>query len=240
MALSGYIGGWSISGTRLSSGSLTNYIALDSGTSGVNYFIWAGDETAANAPFSITRTGYLHATGAHIEGYIEASSGSIGGWEIDNGDLKYLEQPYLIRLSGTAQDTYAMEIRDTRPGYQNHHFFYIERHGHVYSHSGATLRTINWGTTTNSITDTTHLVLLTSGGTYSLPDSYAEEGCELDIVVNPQSSGGVIPIISISSTGTIDFINNNSVTTGSTVTVLTGTYKAIYWGNSYWTLSKTC
>lgn len=75
-ATGGKIGGWNLGATRLYSGSGANYVALDSGTSGVNYPIWAGNETASSAPFRVTRAGALTST-----------SGSIGGWSIGSSTL---------------------------------------------------------------------------------------------------------------------------------------------------------
>lgn len=65
------------------------YVALQSNS---NYAFWAGNQTAASAPFSITHVGGLKATSANIQGKITASSGAIGGWtitstEIVNGDV---------------------------------------------------------------------------------------------------------------------------------------------------------
>lgn len=65
-ATGGKIGGWEMGATRLYSGSGANYVALDSGTSGVNYPIWAGNENPANAPFSVTRGGTIKATNGTI------------------------------------------------------------------------------------------------------------------------------------------------------------------------------
>ena len=75
-ATGGKIGGWEMGATRLSSGSGSTYVALDSGTSGINYPIWAGSETASSAPFSVTR-----------EGVIKATSGTIGGFTLTSGKL---------------------------------------------------------------------------------------------------------------------------------------------------------
>lgn len=75
-ATGGKIGGWEMGATRLSSGSGSTYVALDSGTSGVDYPIWAGNETASSAPFRVTRAGALTST-----------SGSIGGWTIGGSTL---------------------------------------------------------------------------------------------------------------------------------------------------------
>lgn len=75
-ATGGKIGGWEMGATRLYSGSGANYVALDSGTSGVDYPIWAGSETASSAPFRVTRAGALTST-----------SGTIGGWTIGGSSL---------------------------------------------------------------------------------------------------------------------------------------------------------
>lgn len=75
-ATGGKIGGWEMGATRLYSGSGANYVALDSGTQGVDYPIWAGNETASSAPFRVTRAGALTST-----------SGNIGGWSIGSSTL---------------------------------------------------------------------------------------------------------------------------------------------------------
>ena len=71
-ATGGEIGGWNIGNNSLSSGTGAGYVALNSDTSGT-YAIWAGDATAADAPFSVTRAGALKAT-----------TGNIGGWSLVN------------------------------------------------------------------------------------------------------------------------------------------------------------
>lgn len=58
----GQIGGFAIGATRLSTGSGTTFVAIDGGTSGIDYFMWAGGETAASAPFRCTRAGELTVT----------------------------------------------------------------------------------------------------------------------------------------------------------------------------------
>lgn len=65
-ATGGKIGGWEMGDARLYSGSGSNYVALDSGTQGTNYPIWAGNENPANAPFSVTRGGTIKATNGTI------------------------------------------------------------------------------------------------------------------------------------------------------------------------------
>lgn len=59
IAYEGLIGGFDIGATRQSAGSGANYICLDSGTSGFDYFIMAGGENAANAKFLLTKDGKL-------------------------------------------------------------------------------------------------------------------------------------------------------------------------------------
>lgn len=88
-ATGGKIGGWNLGNTRLYSGSGANYVALDSGTQGVNYPIWAGNENPANAPFSVTRAGALKST-----------SGSIGGWSIGSNALYTSNNNLYLGTSG--------------------------------------------------------------------------------------------------------------------------------------------
>lgn len=83
-ATGGTIGGWTLGEKRLYSGTGTNYVALDSGTSGVDYAIWAGNATAGSAPFRVTRAGAVTAT-----------SGKIGNWNISSGAIKYNDNIYL-------------------------------------------------------------------------------------------------------------------------------------------------
>lgn len=77
-ATGGTIGGWTLGEKRLYSGTGTNYVALDSGTNNVNYAIWAGNSTPANAPFNVTRAGKLTATGIDVTGDVKATSGTFG------------------------------------------------------------------------------------------------------------------------------------------------------------------
>ena len=83
--LSGKIAGWNIKGNKLYSGTgdgpgesaSTTYVGLNADPgNGSNYAIWAGNTVAANAPFSVTMAGYM-----------KASSGTIGGWTINEHSL---------------------------------------------------------------------------------------------------------------------------------------------------------
>ena len=69
------IGSWNVAGDRLYSGSGANYMALSAADT--SYYVWAGSETAASAPFSVTKAGKLNATGAKISGDITMTGGSI-------------------------------------------------------------------------------------------------------------------------------------------------------------------
>jgi len=102
-ATSGEIGGWKVDAGKLYSGSGANRVALS--TSDATYAIWAGNETAANAPFRVGKNGSLFAsnaeitgkivsTNADITGKITSSSGSIGGWTLATG--------YIYSGSGTS------------------------------------------------------------------------------------------------------------------------------------------
>lgn len=98
-ATSGTIAGMTLGGTSISFGSGSAYVALSSeGSSGSSYTLWAGNETAASAPFSVKRDGTLYATNANISGAITATSGSftgsitasdgsIGGWLVGSTSI---------------------------------------------------------------------------------------------------------------------------------------------------------
>jgi hypothetical protein len=69
------IAGWTVTASSLYSGTGTSYVAL--ANSGL-YSFWAGNSTAANAPFSITNTGSL-----------KAVTGQISNWLISTSSLSY-------------------------------------------------------------------------------------------------------------------------------------------------------
>lgn len=73
-ANSGYVGGWKIENNKLTSGSGTTYVALNSSASDdALYAIWAGGDDPASAPFRVKRDGTLYAKG------VEAVDGSFSG-----------------------------------------------------------------------------------------------------------------------------------------------------------------
>jgi len=76
-ATSGAVGGWTLSSTSLTAGSLGTTVGIDSG--GTNPAFYAGSATPGSAPFRVTQAGVLNATGATISGAITATSGSFTG-----------------------------------------------------------------------------------------------------------------------------------------------------------------
>tara|TARA_R110000824_G_scaffold80895_7_gene203267 strand:+ start:226 stop:6645 length:6420 start_codon:yes stop_codon:yes gene_type:complete len=76
-AKSGAIGGFTISSTDLIAGDEATRVSLST-SSGISL----GDNTFADAPFSVTPTGVLKATSATITGEITATTGAIGGFNI--------------------------------------------------------------------------------------------------------------------------------------------------------------
>ena len=93
------IGGWTITANRISAGTLTNTVGMDSTVSGGDDVrIFAGNSTPSSAPFRVTEAGALTATNATITGAITATSGSftgsitaasgtVGGWTIGSNSL---------------------------------------------------------------------------------------------------------------------------------------------------------
>lgn len=52
---------------------------------------YAGSGDSDNAPFRVSYEGVLHATNANISGTINASGGTIAGWNIGSNGLNYSE-----------------------------------------------------------------------------------------------------------------------------------------------------
>lgn len=90
------IGGWTATANQLSSGSSSQYVALNSSTSNT-YAIWAGNASGGSAPFRVTRTGVLYASGMTIAGSSTItgtltcsgtiSGGTISGSAISGGSI---------------------------------------------------------------------------------------------------------------------------------------------------------
>ena len=128
-ATSGAIGGWVLSSTSLTGGdttiSSTGDITVGTGSnvarlssSDPAYRLWLGGSTASTAPFRVTSTGALTATGVDISGTISASSGSftgsitatsgsIGGWLVDSQRIYNTldSSPYIAGMQGSSTST---------------------------------------------------------------------------------------------------------------------------------------
>lgn len=101
----GELGGWSIGDLAIENndavlhsdgwiqlGSGDNIIRMDA--QDVGYRMWAGAPLGADAPFSITVDGNLHAENAYIEGEIVADTGAIGGFVIGADHVKDLADSF--------------------------------------------------------------------------------------------------------------------------------------------------
>ena len=95
-ARKGYIGGWTVSGTAQTTGTISkNGTILDSNgnitlgdatgtlasivrlsSSDATFRLWVGSQTASNAPFKVDKTGKLTATGAEISGTLVITAGA--------------------------------------------------------------------------------------------------------------------------------------------------------------------
>lgn len=108
-------GGWTITSNKLYSGSGNKTVALDSSDS--VFAIWAGKteggsayvagidgagEITSPAPFIVTNDGFLYATNAKIKGNIEAKSGKIANWLIQNNHLQSASGNVGMASSGNA------------------------------------------------------------------------------------------------------------------------------------------
>lgn len=119
-SVSGSIGGWNLSDNKLYSGSGNSYVSLDS--TGGDYAIWAGADLANQAKFSVKRNGTVTAT-----------TGSIGGWSVENGILFSGSGTGVnstrVALNSDPNSTYAIwagdEVAANAP-------FRVERNGTVY------------------------------------------------------------------------------------------------------------
>lgn len=88
----GFIGGWTITSNRLSSGG----VGMSSDATPGAVAFWAGNATPSSAKFRVTNQGKLFASDADITGTITATSGKIGGWTIDGNVLRGTSNSYII------------------------------------------------------------------------------------------------------------------------------------------------
>lgn len=118
-SISGKIGGWSLGNGFLTSNATGGYFEINTSNS-VNkkdYFLWGGpNSTNTSRTFSVSKKGKLYAQGAEIQGKISASSGNIGGWQLQqggSGKLTYLNHSTSTRriyLSPDASATNAIAV----------------------------------------------------------------------------------------------------------------------------------
>lgn len=119
-SVSGSIGGWQLQPNNLYSGSGNGYVALNSAIptqqevdnhANNAYVMWAGNETAAFAKFSVEK-----------DGSITALDGNIGGWTVANGILHSGsgtgDNSTYVALDSNPSDTYAIWAGATDPQWQ--------------------------------------------------------------------------------------------------------------------------
>ena len=86
----GTIGGWDVDTYQLDAGATSTFVSLNSNPS-ETYAIWAGNETAASAPFSVTKAGAIKATSGEIGGFtIAASDLTATNFKLASGSNPYL------------------------------------------------------------------------------------------------------------------------------------------------------
>lgn len=85
---SGKIGGFSISDYKLVNDAGNNNVIGLCSTPSQGWAIWTGNSDASKAPFKVGHAGELYATNANISGIINANSGKIGSFTLDN---KYMQ-----------------------------------------------------------------------------------------------------------------------------------------------------
>jgi hypothetical protein len=83
-ANAGSIGGWTISSNTITAGSTT---LSSTGAATFGGTVIASNGQITNGGYTLSNTGVLTATGANINGIINSTSGTIGGWLIDSTGL---------------------------------------------------------------------------------------------------------------------------------------------------------
>lgn len=226
------IGGWTLGAKNLHSGSSTGYVEINSDTS-ATYAIWAGHETAASAPFSVTRAGAIKATSGTIGGFtigatrLSAGSGtnSVGldsgtasfDYAIWAGNATASSAPFRLKRDGTVTLTKLMVL-----GEDNTEAEVNLRTAGLWKLSYATVKSISVsgntltisttaGTTTFSKAGTTaHLVGGWTGNTYEV---YADNDPEvLPVSTTLTGSKGTG---STSGTWTINSFDSNHLAYGA-------------------------
>lgn len=157
-ASGGKIANWTISTNRLYSGSGSTYVGLDSGTSGVDYAIWAGNATPGSANFRVTRAGAVtlgsatilggsitiksgNTTNFHVssDGTLTAIKGTIANWTLGSnylgsGSTKGGSQVGIA--SGSGSDVVFWAGHTVTSTDMTVSTFYVTASGYLYSTSG--------------------------------------------------------------------------------------------------------
>ena len=106
LATNGTIGGWSISSSKIYSGtSSTGFCAMQKPSSSSTIVFAAGGTSTSytDSPFKVTAAGQLTATNANITGKITANSGSIAGFSISNGSIRSSNGNIVLNSDGTGK-----------------------------------------------------------------------------------------------------------------------------------------
>ena len=122
-ASSGSIGTWNIGTNDLHSGSGSGYVKLNSNTADT-YAIWAGSETAANAPFRVKRDGSVYLTSLWAVGEdtteTEVNLRTAGLWKLNYNTVKsYTSDSITLSNGATINFTSASSLQITPDGAGN-------------------------------------------------------------------------------------------------------------------------
>lgn len=150
-------GGWKITSNRISSGSGSNTVALDSSDS--DFSIWAGRSEGGSgytksytdaggnfvpgnitspAKFVVTKDGFVYAEDVKIKGYIESGSGKIGGWDILRSKLQSSNGSVGMASSGNAAFWVGAGLSDNSGNADSasgSSYFLVTRGGKLYCRS---------------------------------------------------------------------------------------------------------
>ena len=101
----GSIGGWNIGTNLLSSGDNQNntYVGLDSGTSGQDYAIWAGNSSSSSADFRVKRNGQVY---LHQLMVLDSRPLSGGSWGLGGNDNNHDEKHVGVEENGEDPNLY--------------------------------------------------------------------------------------------------------------------------------------
>jgi hypothetical protein len=231
-ASSGSVGGWSINTGSLTSGTGASAVGISTG----NYAFYAGNVTASSAPFSVTNTGILTASGANISGSLTATTGSIGGFTI-TGSALYGGTSGSITGFNPYNASATIFAGATSSAGDNAKF-YVTNSGSIYSTGGASFTgpvmsaaSLSAPVISGSTTNSGSII----GGAIFVPNA-GSPAFKVDSSGNMTASNAYLSGSIVSNSGSIANwqINTGSLTAGtgaSAVGISTGNY-AFYAGNT--------